>query len=50
MSVEFGIKSGKSMLKILVAGDSKRGVVGGEGGGGSVFQVKIFNGRCKSLK
>ena len=32
MSLEFGIKSGKSMHKILVAGDSKRGVVG-EGGG-----------------
>ena len=47
MSVEFGIKSGKSMLKILVSGDSKRGV--GEGGA-SVFLVKITNGRCNSLK
>ena len=46
MSVEFGIKSGKSMLKILVSGDSKRGV----GGGASVFLVKITNGRCNSLK
>ena len=33
MSLEFGLKSGKSILKILVAGDSKRGWGGGGGVG-----------------
>ena len=50
MSLEFGVKSGKSMLEILVAGDSKRGLGGRGRGGGAVFLVKITNGRCNSLK
>ena len=37
MSLEFGVKSGKSMLEILVAGESKRGLGGRGRGEGQYF-------------